>query len=176
MLKPFAFGLVLALAPPALAAELSDRFEAIGTMTVVLGDKTLDLVIPYDGETNSAFAEQSIIMGQFLTLNSVGMLVDETGEPGQPMVQVTLQKQGGGMNLISAEVFDEQGYDAPMVMGADGGAGTLTDFSFENDRLEARVEGNFLRLTGYMSEPRVADGAAPVASTITWSVDIPPMD
>ncbi len=176
MLKHFALGLFCALATPTLAAELSDRYDAIGTMTVTLGDETLELTIPYDREQDSAYAEQKMIMGQFLTLNTVGQTVTADGQPGQPMVQVTLQKQGGGMALLSAEVFDEQGYDAPMAMGADGGTGALTEFSFENNRLEARVEGSFLRLTGYMSEPRVADGAEPVAATISWSVDMPPLE
>ena len=176
MFTRLAPALVLALALPAAAAELSDRYEAIGTMTVTLGDDTLDFVIPYDREKDSAYAEQKLIMGAFLTLNSVGQTVGDDGKPGRPMVQVTLQKQGDALKLLSAEMFDHQGYDAPMVMGADGGTGDLVEVSFENDRLEARVEGSFLRLTGYMSEPRPADGADPVPATISWSVDIPPMD
>lgn len=176
MVPRLAPALAVVLALPAGAAELSDRYEAIGNMTVTLGDETLELVIPYDREKDSAFAEQKMIMGSFLTLNSVGQMVGSDGEPGRPMVQVTLQEQGTTMALISAEVFDDQGYDAPMVMGPDGGKGALIGYSFENDRLEARVEGDFLRLTGYMSEPKQAEGAEPVAATISWSVDIPPLD
>jgi len=176
MFTRLAPALVLALALPAGAGELSDRYEAIGTMTVTLGDETLDLVIPYDRQKDSAYAEQKMIMGSFLTLNAVGQSVGPDGAPGRPMVQVTLQKQGGSMALLSAELFDDQGYDAPMVMGPDGGAGELVAFSFENDNLDARVEGAFLRLTGYMSEPKPAEGATPVEATISWSVDIPPME
>jgi hypothetical protein len=73
-------------------------------------------------------------------------------------------------------MFDDQGFDAPLVMGADGGEGTLISYSFEDNRLEAEVRGTFLRLTGYMSEPKVAEDAAPMPVTIRWSVDIPALE
>ena len=161
---------------PLWAADLAERYKAMGSMSVDLDGRTIEMVIPYDRERNRAYAEQKMIMGSFLTINTVGRVVDDTGKPGSPMVQVTLQQQGGKMGLISAEMFDDQGFDAPLVMGADGGEGSLTSFSFEENRLEAEVQGTFLRLTGYMSDPKVAEDAAPLPVTIRWSVDVPPLD
>ncbi|WP_428512190.1 hypothetical protein [Roseovarius sp.] len=165
------------LAVPAWAAELSDGFEAIGTMTVTLNGETMELVIPYDVEGEEAYAEQKMIMGSSLSINAVGQTVGEDGTPGRPMVQVTLLEQGGEMRLLSAEIYDDQGYDSPLAMGADGGEGTLTAFDLtENNTLSATVEGTFLRLTGYMDEPRVADGAEPVAATIRYKTQLAPLE
>lgn len=162
--------------PPLHAADLADRYDAMGSMSVDLDGRMIEMVIPYDRDRDRAYAEQKMIMGSFLTINTVGRVVDDAGNPGSPMVQVTLQQQGGKMGLISAEMFDDQGFDAPLVMGADGGEGTLASYSFEDNRLEAEVRGSFLRLTGYMSEPKVAEDAAPMPVTIRWSVDIPPLE
>lgn len=171
-----AAAVVLVSAGALSAAELSPRYEAIGEMTVELGGEVMDLVIAYDKQKDSAYAEQKMIMGSFLTINSVGQTVAETGKPGRPMVQVTLQRQSGSLKLLSAELFDEQGYDAPMVMGADGGKGAVTGVSLEDDHLEAVVEGSFLRLTGYMKgTPAPAEGAEPRPVKIRWSVDLPPL-
>jgi len=177
MTRLFALLAAAGLAMPLSAAELNDRYGAMGTMTVSLGGETLEMVIPHDREKDRGYAEQKMIMGSFLTINTVGRVVDDTGAPGRPMVQVTLQKRSGEMALISAEVFDEQGFDAPLAMGADGGQGALTAFEMGDDNtVTATVEGNFLRLTGYTSEPRVADGATPVPSTINWTVTLPPLE
>lgn len=165
-----------ALAFPLHAAQIDDRYEIMGTMTVEMEAETLDLVIPFDLEDDQPNAEQTMIMEQFHTINALGRRIDDSGMPGLPMVQVTLQKRMGEMELLSAEMFDDQGYDAPMVMGADGGDGAITEISLEDDRLEATVEGAFLRLTGYTSKPVIAEGAVPVPATITWQVDLPPME
>ncbi|MDQ2091589.1 hypothetical protein [Marimonas arenosa] len=158
------------------AAELAPRYEAMGEMTVEMGGDILELVIPYDKEKGSAYAEQKMIMGSFLTINSVGRVVGADGAPGRPMVQVTLQRQSGSFKLLSAELFDQQGFDAPMAMGADGGKGAIAEISYDNDRLEAVVEGTFLRLTGYSKgTPAPAEGAEPQPVVIRWQVDLPPL-
>lgn len=166
----------LALATPAAAADLADSYEQIGSMTVTLDGKEMPLVIPYDRERDRAYAEQKILMGRYLTINVVGQTVDDSGMPGRPMVQVTLQEQMGKMGLIAAELYDDQGYDAPLAMDADGGKGALTEYTLDEGRLEATVEGTFLRLTGYMNDPKVAEGATPVPVTISWQVDLPPLE
>ncbi|MGK7653957.1 hypothetical protein ACSQ76_16535 [Roseovarius sp. B08] len=123
------------LAVPAWAAELGDDYEAIGTMTVTLDGETMEMVIPYDVERERAYAKQRMIVGSSLSINAVGRMVDEDGTPGRPMVQVTLLEQGGEMRLLSAEIFDDQGYDAPLAMGADGGDGTLTAYEMTGDNV-----------------------------------------
>ncbi|MGK7754138.1 MULTISPECIES: hypothetical protein [unclassified Roseovarius] len=146
-------------------------------MTVTLDGETMEVVIPYDVERERAYAKQRMIVGASLSINAVGRMVDEDGTPGRPMVQVTLLEQGGEMRLLSAEIFDDQGYDAPLAMGADGGDGTLTAHEMTGDNVvTATVEGSFLRLTGYTDEPRVADGAAPVAATIRYEVALAPLE
>lgn len=122
----------------------------MGTMTAQIGGDTLDLVIPYDTEKERGSAGQKMIMGQFLTINVLG--------------------------LLSAELFDDQGYDAPLAMGADGGTGELSEFTMEGDTASGVVTGEVLRLTGYTSGPKVAVGAAPVPVRIEWRVDLPPLE
>jgi len=162
---------------PVFASDLDSRYDAIGEMTVTLGTDTLTLVVPYDREKDTAYADQKMIMNSFLTLNTVARAVGADGKPGRPMVQITLQQRMGRMDLISAELFDDQGFDAPMTFGVDGGDGELVEYSFENNRLEAAVTGDFIRLEGYSTgQPKVADGASPVPVEIRWSVDIPPME
>ncbi len=168
--------MALVTASPAAAADLADRYTEMGTMTVTLDGAEMALVIPYDTEDDSGYAEQKMLMGSFLTMNIVGQTVGEDGEPGRPLVQVTLQEQMGKMGLISAEMFDEQGFDSPLAMDSDGGEGRLTEYSFENGRLEGTVEGTFLRLADYMSEPKLAEGATPQPVTIRFEVDLPPLD
>ncbi|KRS11476.1 hypothetical protein XM53_16135 [Roseovarius atlanticus] len=167
----------IVLAAPAWAAELNDDFEAIGTMSVTLDGETMELVIPYDVDGEEAYAQQKMIMGSTLSINAVGQTVGKDGTPGRPMVQVTLLEQGGEMRFLSAEVFDEQGFDAPLAMGADGGDGTLSAYEMSDDNVvTATVEGTFLRLTGYTGDPRVADGAAPVAATIRLEAELAPLE
>lgn len=176
-----AYALVLCsaavLAEPLQAADLMDRFEAIGTMTATIGDVGYDMVIAYDREKDRGYAERKIIMGRFLTINTVGQVVNDQGKPATPMLQVTLQEQDGEMRLLSAELFDEQGFDAPMVMGPDGAAGSLTDYKLEGDSLMATVTGEALRLTGYSSgSPAPAEGAVPQPVTVSWTVTLPPLE
>lgn len=166
----------LCLATPLAAADLSERYTAMGTMTARLGDQTLEMVIPFDTQEQYGNAEQKMIMGSYLTINVVGQVVESDGTPGSPMVQITLQKRMGDMAFLSAEVFDDQGFDAPMAMGADGGDGTLTAFTMEGNIASGVIEGDFLRLTDYNSEPKVAEGATPVPTRIEWNVELPPLD
>lgn len=176
-LRGAALAFALGGAGMAAAQELAPRYEAMGEMHVEMGGEVLDLVIPYDREKDRPYAEQKKIMGSFLTINSVGRGVREDGTPGNPMVQVTLQEQSGALRLLSAELFDEQGFDAPMAMGADGGEGRLEEATLEGGRLEAVVVGEFLRLTGYAKgTPAPAEGAQPQPVTIRWSVALPPLE
>lgn len=171
-----AFAAVL-IAGSAMATDLTAPFEKIGEMQVDLGGDTMMLVVARNTEKGSAYAEQKMIMGSFLTVNVVGRAVTDEGKPGRPMLQMTFQKQGGALNLLSAEVFDDQGFDAPMVMDPDFGEKGPVTVSFENDHLEATVEGAFLRLTGYAKgQPVPAEGAKPVPAAIKVSVDVPPME
>ncbi len=170
-------GLSLVVSGAVAANDLAPRYSIMGEMTVELGGQTLQLVIPYDNETSTAYGEQKMIMGSFLTLNTVGVGVGENGAPGQPRVQVTLQRNGGAFSLLSAELFDDQGFDAPMIMGPDGGDGALREISFENNRLDAVVEGEFQRLTGYSKgSPTPVEGVAPAPVTIRWGVDLPALN
>ena len=171
-------GLVLAAGTCGLAGagELAPRYEAMGEMTLAMDGQEQALVIPFDKEKGRAYAEQKMLMASFLTVNMVGRGVGEDGKPGRPMLQVTLQKRGGSFSFISAELFDGRGFDEPMVMGEDGAPGTLVAVRFEGDRIEAEIEGSFLRLTGYSKgEPVAAEGAEPVAARIRAWADLPPL-
>jgi hypothetical protein len=161
---------------PVLAGDLLPRYAVIGTVSATISTDVYDMVIVQDMEKDRAMAERKLIMGSFLTINTVGMVVNEAGEPDSPVLQVTLQEQGGKMALLSAELFDDQGYDAPLVMGPDGGEGSLTDYRLDGDEMRATVSGSFLRLTNYMSEPQPAEGAAPLAGTIHVAVTLPPLE
>ena len=165
------------LAAPVHAAELDDRFEEMGKMSITLDGDTRTLVIPYDTENDRGYAEQKMIMGSFLTINVLGQTVGEDGMPGSPMVQVTLQRRSNDMQLLSVEMFDEQGYAAPLSIGPDGGTGTLTAFEMTQDnQVSGTVDGEMLRLADYTGEPRVAEGAVPQPTTISFSVTLPPLE
>ena len=169
--------LVTALcAAPLWASDLQQRFEAMGTLEATVGDSEHEMVIAYDREKDRPYAEQKVLMGRYLTINLVGQTVDEKGRPGSPMIQVTLQEQTGEMGLISVEMFDEQGFDAPLSMGPDGGPGELTEYSLEGDALDGAVTGEFRRLTDYMGDPKIAEGSAPVPATIRFRVTLPPLE
>lgn len=176
MIRIFAAMVAALLAGVAGAADLDPQYERIGTISAEIGGETQQLVVIRDTETGQAMAEQKKIMGSALSQNVVAVAVDDDGRPTRPNLQVTLMEQGGRMGLLSAEIFDDQGYDAPLVMGPDGGAGTLTRYAFEDGRLEAVVEGDFLRLQGYMSEPKPAEGATPVPAVLRLSVEMPPLE
>ncbi|WP_157440770.1 hypothetical protein [Aestuariivita boseongensis] len=165
------------LAAPMNAAELDKRYEEMGTLSITLGGDTRTLVIPYDTERDRAYAEQKVIMGSFLTINVLGRSVGEDGMPGSPMVQVTLQRRSGDMQLLSVEMFDEQGYAAPLSIGPDGGNGALTSFEMtEDNKVTATIEGELLRLADYTSVPKIADGATPQPTTISFSVTLPSLE
>ena len=169
--------LAFLLAAPLQAAELNERYDQMGTLSITLDGETRNLVIPYDTERDRGNAEQKMIMGSFLTINVLGRTVGEDGMPGSPMVQVTLQRRSGDMQLLSVEMFDEQGYAAPLSMGPDGGKGTLTSFEMtEDNQVSATVEGELLRLADYTSEPKVAEGATPQPTTISFSVTLAPLE
>ncbi|MEZ5714033.1 MAG: hypothetical protein R3D85_01985 [Paracoccaceae bacterium] len=171
-----ALAVAVAVAGQVGAGELAPRWQAIGQIEVEIGGETRVLVISHDRENDSSEAEQRMIMGSFLTINAVGRTVSAEGKPGSPMVQVTVQGKNGAFDLLSVEMFDEQGFDAPMVIGPDGGQGALTALSFENDHLDAAITGAFQRLTGYSKgDPAPAEGVAPVPVTIRLSVDVPPL-
>ena len=172
------FGLLFALAASSAAAEgLSSKYSEMGLMTVSFEDQELKLTIPYDREEGFGFAEQKMIAGSFLTINTAAQQVNTEGEPSGTLVQVTLQGQGGRLELLSAELFDERGFDAPMAMGVDGGDGDLVSHTLEGDTLIAEVQGTFVRLTGYRTgEPKVDSGEAPLRAVINWEVDLPPIE
>jgi hypothetical protein len=165
------------LAPPIYAAELDDRYEQMGTLSITLDGDTQNLVIPYDTERDRAYAEQKLIMGSNLTINVLGRSVGEDGKPGSPMVQVTLQRRSDDMKLLSVEMYDEEGFEAPLSIGLDGGEGTLAAFEMtEDNQVTATIEGEMLRLADYMSDPKVAEGATPQPATISFSVTLPPLE
>jgi hypothetical protein len=159
------------------AADLDPAYGQAGRITAEVNGATHDLVIVKAPGEEAPSAQRQMI-GTQLSVNFVGYTVQQDGTPGAPMVQVTLMGAPESMQLVSAEMFDEQGYDGPLVMDPDdlGGQGAVTDHALDGDVTAGQIEGEFLRLTGYMSEPRVADGAEPMPVTITWEVTLPPMD
>jgi hypothetical protein len=170
----FAAALLLPLA--ATAQTLLDRYEVIGTAEADIDGRAMTLVVTTDREKNRSSAKQQDILGGNLVLNVLASTVGDAGKPASPRVQVTALVKGGAIRLDSVEVFDEGGYDAPLVLDAEEGFGALDDatLAFDGTTFTARIEGTMLRLTGYTSEPRAADGAVPVPARITLTTVIPP--
>ena len=168
--------LAVAVAGRVAAGELAPRWEAIGRMQLEMGGTVTELVVAHDREKNRSKAEQKLLMGSYLTVNVVGQTVNDAGKPASPMVQVTVQQRNGTFELVSVELFDEQGFDAPMVIGPDGGQGDLTAIAYRADRIEATIAGSFQRLTGYSKgTPAPAEGTAPVPVAIQLDVSLPPL-
>lgn len=177
MIRFLAAATLSCLAALVSAADLDADYAQAGRVTAEVGGVTHDLlIVKAPGEEAPSALRQMI--GTQLSVNFVGYTVQEDGTPGGPMVQVTLAGEPGSMRLVSAEMFDDQGYDGPLVMDPDdlGGQGAVTEHALDGDVTAGRIEGEFLRLTGYTSEPRVADGAEPLPVTITWEVTLPPLE
>lgn len=166
----------LLTAIPLTASDLAAPFEAIGEIKGEIGDTAHQLVILHDHDSQTSYADRRTVMGSYLSINMVALRIENGAPAASPVVQITLMGQDGGMDLLSAEVFDEAGYDAPLVMGPDGGAGRLSAYTLDGDALSGTIEGSFLRLSGYTSDPHVADGAEPVPAMLHFSATLPPLD
>ena len=171
-----AFAIPLATPASAEPAMLSDRYEAMGTIDAQLGEATYRLIVPYDIVRNRPHAEQRMIFGSILTISILGHVFGQDGTPDRPMLQITLQNRQGEMALISAEILDGAGYDAPLVMGSDGGQGDLVSFTLEDNVLSGTIEGNFLRVSGHAPDRSVAEGAEPLPATLELAVTLPPLE
>lgn len=167
---------MMALVLPAGAQTLSDRYEARGTVAAEIGGETLELVVPFDLENKNAFALVTAIMGTSTSVNVVGMSVGETGKPAPPMVQATFLTSGTGTSVVSVELFDEGGMDAPAIMSDEFGSVTLDRFSFDGKTLEAEVSGQMQRVAGYAQGNPAADGAPPVPARIVISTEVAPAE
>ena len=154
---------------------LTERYETMGTIEARVGDTTYSMIVPYDVARNRPHAEQKAIMGTFLTINFLGHVVAPDGTPDRPILQVTLQKREGDMSLVSAELLDDLGYGAPLVMGGDGGRGALVSFELEDSVVSGKIEGMFLRLDGYAPNRSIAAGTTPIPATIELDVTLPPL-
>lgn len=172
MLRVFAPLAALTLALPAMAQELLPRYEVMGTAIVSVGGTEHRLVIPYDTESDRAYAAERDIMGK-RSLNLLARTVEDDGTPGNPMLQLTFWVEDGTGDILSAEFFD-QGMNAPLAASLDGGTVAFGEFSItEDNEINAEFSGEFVRMADYMSEPVVAPGTDPVSVSGTVTVTVP---
>ena len=175
MLRVLAPLAALTLALPAMGQELLPRYKVMGTVAVTVDGTEHSLVIPYDTETDNAYAAERNIMGR-RSINLLARTVGDDGIPGSPMLQLTFWVKDGAGDILSAEFFD-QGMDAPLAAGADGGAVAFGEFSITDDNeISATFAGEFVRMADYMSEPVVAEGTSPVPVSGTVTVTVPKPD
>jgi len=83
-----------ALAAPGTAQDLSDRWDVVGTYTVAVADESLQLFAVVDTESGSGTLSHDIY-GGYEVIQVTGVAADQNGEPGVPILTVTLGPYSG---------------------------------------------------------------------------------
>ena len=167
--------LAFLLANLAQAQDLAPRWESIGEMTVTLDGTEYEMVIPYDTQKDRAHASERVMIGN-RTFNVLGSVVAPEGKPGKPQLQLTFFVNKGVPNLLSMEIYDDQGFRKPLMIGPDAGKGGFTSFEItaENE-ITASFAGEMLRMDNSdPANPHLAEGAAPRAIEGRIRVSVPP--
>lgn len=170
------FAIALSLIPSlTLAQELAPRWTEMGRVEAVVDGTPATFVIPYDTEKERARAKERMIMGE-RSINLLASTVDEEGAPGSPQLQLTFFYKNGAANLLSMEIFDDGGFNEPLVADPDHGQREITEISEPAaGQFDGVFEAELIRLTGYAKgEPEIVDGQAPVSVSGRFTVTIPP--
>lgn len=163
----------LLFASPAFAQNLDPRYRSVGNINVSINGNSYEMIIPFDTENGKSYASEREILGR-RTFNIFGSVVDADGRPGRPSLQITFFVKDGEPDLVSIEVFDDEGWRKPLSIGSDVGNGDFTDFQITADnRITARFAGAMLRTdTSNDRNPTVLSDN-PVAIEGTFSVSVP---
>lgn len=166
--------LILFVVSPLAAQKLDQRYRSVGEINVTVGGNGYEMIVPFDTEKNKSYASEREILGR-RTFNVFGSVVGEDGRPGNPSLQITFFVKNGTPDLVSIEVFDEQGWRRPLSISADTGTGDFTSFQISADnRITARFAGEMLRLDNTDArKPKIDRDAAPVAIEGAFSVAVP---
>ena len=167
--------LAILLAGPSFAQDLDPRWEPMGEMTVTLDGTEYEMVIPFDTKKKRPYASEREIVGR-RTFNILGSVVTPEGKPGKPRLQITFFLKDNQPDLISMEVYDDQGFRKPLTISPDAGTGDFTAFEITADReITASFAGEMMRMDNSdPANPQLAEGAAPMAVNGSIRVTVPP--
>ncbi len=165
------FALCLATSP-AFAQELSADFEELGRVNLTLDGVAYEMVSVRDVASGRTMSEENIY-GGIRTINIFAGVLDATGVPNSPGVSFAFTMSGDTANLISLDVYDDQGWQMPLSIGPDGGSGGFDSFSMADRQVTATFSGDMARIDMTDGEnPKIAAGTGPVAISGEMSVEV----
>ncbi len=171
-MRPLLFSLCLACAP-AVAQDVNSDFEELGRVNLTLDGVVYEMVSVREIASGNTMSEEVVRAG-FRTVNIFAAVLDADGIPGSPGVSFTFFVNDGGPDLISLEVYDEQGWRMPLSIGPDGGSGGFDSFSMDDRQVTATFSGDMARLDNTDAEnPKIAEGAGMTAISGEMSVEVP---
>lgn len=163
------------LALPAAAQELSDNYNVIGQMDVVIDGVPTVLPIATMSEHNVSFAEIQEFMGkQVATITGV---TPEDGEYSHPMLAFTLSLSGTGLGFLNSVQLLEIGQDSKHMTEASLGHGNLSITNYNRDAgaFEFDFTAELIRLVADENwDITVEEGKSAVRIEGHVSVNIPP--
>jgi hypothetical protein len=167
--------LAILLAAPAFAQDLDPRWEPMGEMTVTLDGTEYEMMIPFDTKKDRPYASEREIIGR-RSFNILGSVVTPEGKPGKPRLQITFFLKDDQPDLISMEVYDDQGFRKPLTISPDAGTGDFTAFEITADReITASFAGEMMRMDNSdPANPQLAEDAAPMTVMGRIRVTVPP--
>lgn len=170
-MRHFVFALCL-VASPVVAQDLSADFEELGRVNLTLDGVAYEMYAIRDVESGDVTAEENIY-GGIRTINIFAGALDATGVPNSPGVSFAFTMSGDTANLISLDVYDDQGWQMPLSIGPDGGSGGFDSFSMADRQVTATFSGDMARIDMTDGEnPKIAEGTGPVAISGEMSVEV----
>lgn len=104
---------LIVLALPVTAQELSDRYQVFGEMAVTLDGTEMVLPIAFDLENKNSFAEIRPVYGKVRMLSVTGVTATDAGEWDAPMIALVIQISGSGKGTLVAIDLSEKGEAMP---------------------------------------------------------------
>jgi hypothetical protein len=168
---------LIALAFPATAQELSDRYQVIGQMEVTLDGTEMVLPIAVDLEETKSFA--NIIARPSIRMLAVtGVTAADHGGWERPLIALAVRISGaGGGSLMSIDLI-EKGRNHPKYTQASFldafGSMDLPEFSITEDgAIDLQFSGELVRVVWANNEYTPEEGQPPVVISGTASMVIP---
>jgi len=169
--------MLIVLALPVTAQELSDRYQVFGEMAVTLDGTKMVLPIAFDLENKNSFAEIRPLYGKVRMLSVTGVTATDAGEWDAPMIALVIQISGSGKGTLMAIDLSEKGRSNAKrtVANIEFGSMDLPEFSISEDgAVEFRFSGELVRtLVDSAYNQTLDEGQPPVKMIGTVSMIIP---
>ncbi|MFV2001614.1 MAG: hypothetical protein ACC619_01385 [Paracoccaceae bacterium] len=173
----FLAAILISLAFSATAQELSDDFQSIGEMNLMVDGIEMRLAVVIDLVNDRSFAEVRTLYGTEKMLNVAGVTPVDVGGFDFPMISFTITfNQAGRGNLMFIEMLEKGRQEfASTTAGAGLGRKELIGFSMDADGAFAFSFAGELLRTVYDDEYNQLpqEGQAPVIISGSVTVAVP---